>query len=416
MDSSVSKRHSSPFPSLHLSSANAMELESLAQKLVGRNINAYESFLIDNHNKVNESQWRFVSLKDDLRAYVELPSRAKESPHSYKADTPIADLPVVMITGTILGNLDDVMYGVACPTTDQMRIKTSYVHSDIPRSCVLSTLVYPTRENPFDSVCIKWVEVHVPLAVRPMIKHRDFVYMETTGIDQLRNGERVGYHIAHSVQFPETPPFDTHIRGNSSIGVLYRQRTKNVTDVFIKGFFNPAGGIMRTILVHSAAQMLLTVAKDMYCSQKKKLVWALRGRHKGESSSSSSGSMDGSSSQPKDDKSCSGCGKKQSLFVQAASRTDRGAKILQMKRHCKLCMRYMCVDCRRQHQLSFLLPDQRLVQRLVTICRICEIEALAESAAGVARDELVLNNFRRRWDSTDVLNRTTMSVQSGPSE
>uniref|UniRef100_H3GRF0 FYVE-type domain-containing protein n=1 Tax=Phytophthora ramorum TaxID=164328 RepID=H3GRF0_PHYRM len=411
MDPSVAKRHQSPFPPLHLSPANATSMENLAQNLVSRNIRMYESFLLDNHSKVDETQWKFVAAKDDLRAYGELP-RSSESPHpGYQLETPAADVPVVMITGSVVGDLDDVMYGVVCSTTEQMRIKTSYIHDDIPSSCVLANLVDPTPEAPFNSVNIKWVEVHVPFAVRPVVKHRDFVYLETTGIERLRNGERVGYHIVHSVQFPETPALETHFRGNSSISILYRQRTKNVTDVYIKGFFNPAGGIMRQIVIRSSARILLSVAKDVYCSHMKKLAWALRQKYNGESSSSSSECTEDSSSGSFDDKCCSGCGKKQSVFVQAASRTNRGSKILQKRRHCKICSRYMCLDCRRQHQLTFLLPDQRLKQRLVTICRSCEAEALSESAAAIARDEQLQSNQLQRWDSDDVFH-TTMSAQS----
>ncbi|KAG7378925.1 hypothetical protein PHYPSEUDO_009287 [Phytophthora pseudosyringae] len=416
MNPSVCRRHTSPFPPLQLSPTTTAELESLAHKLVARNIGTYESFLIDGHGKVDETRWKFVSSKDDLRAYAEQP-RAAETPTNpgYQLETPAADLPVVMITGTVLGDLDDVMYGVVCPTTEQMRVKTSYIHDDIPSSCVLANLAHPTPEKPFNAVTIKWVEVHVPLAVRPVVKHRDFVYMETTGVERLRNGERVGYHIVHSVQFPETPVLDTHFRGNSSISILYRQRTTNVTDVYIKGFFNPAGGIMRAIVIRSAARILLSVAKDVYCSHMKKLVWALRLRYNGETSSSSSECAESSSSGSLDDKCCSGCGKKQSVFVQAASKTNRGSKILQKKRHCKICSRYMCVDCRRQHQLTFLLPDLRLKQRLVTICRSCEGDALSESATAIARDELLHSNQLQRWDSDDVFD-TTMSAQSVQSE
>lgn len=414
MDPSVSKRYTSPFPPLQLSPTTTMELEGLAQKLVACNIGAYESFLIDNHGKVDEDKWKFISAKDDLKAYAEQP-RIVESPHPYQQETPVADLPVVMITGTVVGDLDDVMYGVVCPTTEQMRVKTSYVHDDIPKSCVLASLSPPTPENPFNATSIKWVELNVPLAVRPVVKNRDFVYMETTGIERLRNGERVGYHIVHSVQFPETPVLDTHFRGNSSISLLYRQRTTNVTDVYIKGFFNPAGGIMRTIVIRSAARILLSVAKDVYCSHMKKIVWALRQRYSGETSSSSSECTESSSSGSLDDKCCSGCGKKQSVFVQAASKTNHGAKILQKKRHCKICTRYMCLDCRRQHQLSFLLPDLRLKQHLVTVCRNCEIEAISESAMAIARDEVLQGNQMQRWDIGEVFN-STMSVHSLQSE
>ncbi|KAG3239646.1 hypothetical protein PI124_g15426 [Phytophthora idaei] len=70
---------------------------------------------------------------------------------------------------------------------------------------------------------------------------------------------------------------------------------------------------------------------------------------------------------------------------------------------------------KRQHQLTFLLPDLRLKQRLVTVCRSCEIEAISESAMAIARDELLQGNQMQRWDSGDVFN-TTMSSQSLQSE
>ncbi|KAG1683940.1 hypothetical protein DVH05_012463 [Phytophthora capsici] len=143
----------------------------------------------------------------------------------------------------------------------------------------------------------------------------------------------------------------------------------------------------------------------------KKLVWALRQRYNGESSSGSECSTSSST----EEKSCSGCGKKQSVFVQAASKTNRGSKILQKKRHCRICTRYMCVDCRRQHQLTFVLPDMRLKQRLVTICRSCEVEALSVNAKTIARDELLHNNQVQRWESDEVFN-TTMSTHSASNE
>ncbi|CAH0491010.1 unnamed protein product [Peronospora farinosa] len=402
VDSPVSKRLTCPFPTLQLSSENASELETLAHKLIVSSIKEYESFLLDNHNRVDELRWKFVSSKENLRAYAKQ-ARPMKSTHSHQANMPVADLPVVMITGTIVGDLDDIMYGVACWTTEQVRVNLSYAYDEFPRCAVLSTLVYPTVENPFNMAAIKWVEYLAPLVLRPVIKHRDFVYMDTTGVERLRNGERVGYHIVHSVQFPETPTLDTHTRGNSSISILYRQRTKNVTDVFIKGFFNSAEGIMRTMLIRATTRMLFSVAKSIYCSHTKKLAWALRQRHNAEASSTSSGCTDGSSCAPSDDKRCFGCGKKQSVFVQAASQISRGSKILQKKRQCKICMHHMCVDCRRQHQLIFLLSDQRLKQHLVTICRSCEFNALSESAVGIARKEMLLSNQVLCWDTISGL-------------
>ncbi|KAF4316018.1 hypothetical protein BBO99_00008144 [Phytophthora kernoviae] len=130
MAASVNKHYTSPFPPLQLSPASALELETLAQKFVARSIATYERFLIDDHCKPDENRWKFLSAKDGLRAYAEQPS-ADEANVGYDAETPITDLPVVMITGTMVGNLDDVMYGVMCNTTEAMRIKTSYIHDDL---------------------------------------------------------------------------------------------------------------------------------------------------------------------------------------------------------------------------------------------------------------------------------------------
>ncbi|TDH74389.1 uncharacterized protein CCR75_005087 [Bremia lactucae] len=387
-NSFVPKRFASPFSPLHLSSTTTMDLEVLEHRLVARNIGAYESFLEEHHGIVDEDQWKLVSSKDELKAYAEH-QRASDAPRVYQHETPAVHVPIILITGTIKGNLDDLMYGLACTTTEQGRINFSYVNDDVPRSCVLATLTPPSDDNPFTSFCIKWVELVVPLAIRPIVKHRDFVYMETMGFERLRNGERVGYHIVHSVQFPETPVLDTHFRGNCSISMFYHQRASNRIDVYVKGFFNPAGGIMRAIVIKLAARTLLCVAKHVYCGQMKKLAWALKRRQSGDLSSSDSESTGRSSNDSADDRHCCGCRKKQSVLVQAVLKTNPGTKLLQKKRHCKICTRYLCLECRRQHQLSFMLPDQRLSQILVTICESCEIDALSVAAGTISQEEML---------------------------
>ncbi|KAI9909865.1 hypothetical protein PsorP6_010017 [Peronosclerospora sorghi] len=383
----MSDTHIGPFPPLQLPPMLAAELETLSQKLVVRNVETYETFLIDNHSRIDETRWKFVASKDDLRAYSE-DARGVEPSHRYHAETPVTDLPVVMVAGTVVGNVDDLMYALVCPTTEHMRIRAAYSIADIHGSCVLANVVNPTPETPFTSICIKWIEVQVPLAMRPVAKHRDFVYIETTGIERLRNGERVGYRILHSVQFHETPPLPTHYRGNCSICTIYRQRTTNITDVFMKGVFNPAGDLVRTLVIRSAARLMLSISKDIHCSNMKKLAWALRRRYNSVTSSSSTDSTVESSSFPVEDKSCAACGKKQSVFVQAAGLTTRGSKLMQKKMHCKICTRYMCEDCRKQHKIAFYLPDARVKQRSVTICRTCEMNTVSKSASDICQDEI----------------------------
>ncbi|POM59912.1 hypothetical protein PHPALM_31290 [Phytophthora palmivora] len=207
---------------------------------ISESIRSYEHFL-DENSQIDDNRWKFMYQKDNVKSYAEL-----------------------LVTGTIEGELDDTIYGFVCPTLDMMRIKTSYIQDTMHRACVLASLVKPTAEDPFRTVSIKWIEKGQPFHVRAVIKNRDFVYMESTGTRYLRNGDRIGYQLVHSVQFPETPARDSAIRGNMSMSAIYRQRDNNVVDVFIKGFLNPAGGLTRSIITRSAAKALLSVSKNVH--------------------------------------------------------------------------------------------------------------------------------------------------------
>lgn len=116
--------------------------------------------------------------------------------------TSTASVPSILVLGAIEGQLDDTMYGFMCPTLDQMRVKTSYIKDGLVRGSVLATLVSPTIEDPFTSVAVKWMEQGQPAHARAVVKNRDYVYLEATGVEFLRNGERVGYQVVHSIQFP----------------------------------------------------------------------------------------------------------------------------------------------------------------------------------------------------------------------
>ncbi|GMF32428.1 unnamed protein product [Phytophthora lilii] len=247
MEWKSSKRFTNPFKPLDLAPQAASGLEALAEVFVTESIRTYEHFLLEENCQVDDSRWKFILVID---------------PRSLSSST--SELPIVLVAGTIEGDLDDTIYGFVCSTLDMMRIKTSYIQDTMYRACVLATLVKPTAEDPFRSVTIKWVEKGQPLHVRAVIKNRDFVYMKSTGTQFLRNGERVGYQLVHSVQFPETLARDSAIRGNMSMTVVYRQRENNVVDVFIKGFFNPAGGLTRSIITRSAAKALLSMSKNVH--------------------------------------------------------------------------------------------------------------------------------------------------------
>ncbi|KAG7378924.1 hypothetical protein PHYPSEUDO_009286 [Phytophthora pseudosyringae] len=269
------------------------------------------------------------------------------------------------------GDLDDTIYGFVCPTLDMMRLKTSYIQDTMYRACVLATLVKPVTEDPFRSVSIKWVEKGQPFHVRAVIKNRDFVYMESTGTRYLRNGERVGYQLVHSVQFPETP---ATIRGNMLMSAIYRQRDNSVVDVFIKGFLNPAGGLTRSIitLTRSAAKALLSVSKNVHCAQMKKLAWSIPQRCP---TTMERQAPEGST-----------------VCVTCSKRPSGKHRLLHRHRCCGVCTHYVCSSCRIPKKLHFMMVDRKMLEQEVAFCPRCCVEALDAKTVMIASQELLFND------------------------
>uniref|UniRef100_M4BTR8 Uncharacterized protein n=1 Tax=Hyaloperonospora arabidopsidis (strain Emoy2) TaxID=559515 RepID=M4BTR8_HYAAE len=89
-------------------------------------------------------------------------------------------------------------------TLELVRVKPSYV-DDITNAAVLSSIVKPTPEDPLHSVVLKWTQIQMPLHSTNLVKNRDFVYMEATGILEMKDGDRIGNNVLHSIDLPEVP-------------------------------------------------------------------------------------------------------------------------------------------------------------------------------------------------------------------
>ncbi|GAB9466503.1 hypothetical protein Gpo141_00003875 [Globisporangium polare] len=388
----MSKRFANPFPPLQLTPEDATQLEGLAHAFIRSSMEQYERFAFDKQYEVDERRWKHVMQRENVQVFAERREKdilsGVDLPDAPVTSTTGADLPTLLLCGTIAGKLDDAIFGYVCPTLDWMRIKTSYIDDQLVGSAVLKTLVRPSPDDPFRSLTIKWIEKGRPLHVRAISKNRDFVYMESTGVDTLSNGERIGYHLIHSVQFPQTPELDTVVRGNMSVSGIYRQRTHNQVDVCIRGVLNPAGGLMRSIVISSAAHALVSSWKYMHCAEMRKLAWLL-----GQRNSVVVQQKDvvilgggGSTSSSKDSWGCSTCGKKPSTLSSLVSRANMSNS---SRSTCKICLEPLCSSCRLKRTLSFIAQDQRLVQSEITFCAKCVVQAAALDAVEIAKDQLV---------------------------
>ncbi|KAF1316986.1 hypothetical protein FI667_g15047, partial [Globisporangium splendens] len=382
--------YTSPFPSFELSDEDALQLQNIAQLFVQDTIAQYERYLHAERRRVDDDRWKHELHKENVHVYSE--RRAKKRtpreksylpPHS----TDSADIPTLLVVGTIDGLLHDAMYGAVNPTIDSLRVKTSYVDDNIVNAAVLATLVAPTPTDPFRSMTIKWIEIGQPLHIRMVVRNRDMVYLESTGMTQLANGERIGYQLLHSVHFPHTHSLEATTRGNMSVCALYRQDDPTAVDLYVKAYLSPSEGVMRAAIVKSGAEVLVSAWRYVHCGRMKKLAWAAQQRHHNPTSSNYSDSSDGSpSAWGSFEMNCTTCNKEPSRSPLASSKF----------RQCSLCTQYTCSSCKVNKQLSRLSNDGRLQQQDLLFCKSCVRSVTMKSdAMEIARDELISTHETR---------------------
>ncbi|KAE9048753.1 hypothetical protein PR001_g3701 [Phytophthora rubi] len=231
--------NANPYEELKVSDEERLQLIDLVDGFVTEHFHKYEAFVNVDKHKVDEQHWKLVKSKDNQHVYAERSGKNKASTDG------ATDIPVVLSVGTLVGDVDDVMFGVVNPTLDVMRVKASYVH-DIDSAAVLCSVVEPSAEEPFRSLIIEWMTIDVPLQSTNLVKSRDFVYIEATGIVHFANGDRLEH---------------------------------NVIDVYASGTVVPGGKIARFLSIQVAAEAMLSATKYVRCGQMKKLSWMMQHRH-----------------------------------------------------------------------------------------------------------------------------------------
>uniref|UniRef100_H3GN62 FYVE-type domain-containing protein n=1 Tax=Phytophthora ramorum TaxID=164328 RepID=H3GN62_PHYRM len=359
----------SPFRPLSLSHGDAAYLKELVHVFVQHQVESYERYLHEDHEHIDNKRWKLTLQRDNVKVFSEQAgakgSNPVDDPGFVNQQEPpdMADLPALLAVGHMEGSLDDAMYGLMALTVDAMRLKYFYAGDQLANGAVLATIESPSATAPFQSLTVKWVEGYQPPIIRSIMHKRDFVYMEATGFTKLSDGELVGYHLLHSVHFPQTPKVGDNVRGTMSVCALYRQRNHSLVDVFARASVNSGGHISRAIATKYCATALISSRKQVHCARLKKLAWLLRTRDTGPNSTFIRG-----------DPKCIGCGQRPGIFANGI-----GA--------CSLCKRGLCTKCRLKIELGFVSRVGGLVPKKLWFCTYCLDEAARTSSRVVACGE-----------------------------
>uniref|UniRef100_M4BFZ2 FYVE-type domain-containing protein n=1 Tax=Hyaloperonospora arabidopsidis (strain Emoy2) TaxID=559515 RepID=M4BFZ2_HYAAE len=364
----------SPYHPLPLTLKDQRTLLELESDLVEDTFQKYEKFVLSN-SQVNLARWKHIKSKDDLHIYVKRTKGSKgkqtgtQCCRSLEEKCTGTSKPVVLSVGTFTGQLDDLMYGTVNPTDDIMQVKASYVN-DYSDGAVLATLVKPTPADPFRSVTVKWLQIDLPLSYTKLIKDRDFLCLEASGILHFANGERVGYLMLHSINSPLVQPLPNVVCAKHYITGFFRQIAPNVIDTFAFDSVDPGGAIMDSLLLPVCANALLSATNYVECGLMKKLTWMLQKRQISLGVGNVAPSL-----------------RRKDFCVTCHRDVQPGVIKHLWKDKCSMCLGELCFGCKQVKTMSFLTRDRKVVRRKVTFCSACVTMGFRVDALDAARDQ-----------------------------
>ncbi|KAG1688421.1 hypothetical protein DVH05_003727 [Phytophthora capsici] len=234
----------------------------------------------------------------------------------------------MLCVGSTSGKLDEVMLGIANPPASCV--------NDLAKATLLSTVKLPTPTKPFRSVEVKWMELNVQSKA---IKNHDYVYVEAIGSRCLPNGEKLGYHLLHSVDIPGVNRLPGRIRAQLSVCSFFRQESKTAVSIYVLGMMDPMNDRVRRVVLPYFVNTLLSKFKRAPSVK----VSELNERN------SETVSRDA----------CVTCSKRPWRLGKATT--------------CNVCSGYVCSTCKVVKELSFMTPELEMTQRKVIFCSSCAI-------------------------------------------
>ncbi|KAG2927820.1 hypothetical protein PC118_g14605 [Phytophthora cactorum] len=292
-------------PNVKLSKTLRAALIREAETVVRATIQANEAFL-DGGSRFPNSDWRFVRAKQGLNVYCRRPEPIGGS-YSRKTGlvspispgitrTPSLSLPLPVIAaekskrrekslmvlhGTIDGNLDDCMFGSLATTEETWRWRSSYVYEGLDEARLLTTLRGPTPEDPFRFLGLKWFTKELPSVLSGIMQQRDFLLIEATGLTRDSKGEKVGYFLMHSVSLPGIFPDLSQlglVREEISACYIDRQLGSNQVEMYCRSFLNPRGRPLNRLTAVLAAEALLSAICIIDYAYIRKLTWLVKNK------------------------------------------------------------------------------------------------------------------------------------------
>lgn len=305
----------STLPRITIAEEDEHELKALAEESIRETLSEYEDFVYSQKRQVNKHKWKVIKEREHVQVFRERKgdsssslsaSRLQQSQQRGNKSVEIgpkaamaanSTMPLMMITGTIQGILEDAMYGSYFDDTTSLRLRSQYEKDLMEDMAVLRSIEPPTLADPFNYLGVSWFLRDFP-GLNAVVKRRDFLLMTKTGVTTTSRGEKIGIYLVHSINHRDLPELDfaNIIRGKLAFCLIYRQVAENQVEIFMHSVMDPGGSVMNFFAIAEQAQTLLATGKAIHSAQKKKLYYFMRKQARMTSVASSTGSPMSSSS------------------------------------------------------------------------------------------------------------------------
>ncbi|KAE9247456.1 hypothetical protein PF004_g4329 [Phytophthora fragariae] len=389
---------------LSLSACDRRSMHNIVQRCMSETMSDYEHVLASKSGLPVATRWKPVKRKHNIAVYQdqlvieEIKRRKRKAkslgelsetarvgeaysksvgqetcpPPSETDANESTELPKMTWMGTVECELDDLMYGIVSQSDEVTRIKASYSGNDIQDFATLASLETASPSDPFHGLQLRW-EVSSPLSkTNPVWHHRDFVYLEATGITKCRStGQRIGYQILHSLDVRGVPelPGRKLTRGKMTIYQLFRQKSKGTVEVYAKASIDLAGDVPNSMASFATIEAANSVNKAAKSARKRKLNWLLA---TAESNAVNFGADQNGSC-------CSVCSRDLRSTFGHKSHFD-----------CQICTNRVCHRCHVRQKLSFVNPDKNsfiVKKKSLDLCTRCVHTSTQMNARRVALEE-----------------------------
>lgn len=357
---------------LQCSDDDNAKLRELAETLVVHNMDQYNALeLGKNGAPADKNRWKEVRKKEGTRVFKERATKGKP-----------LEMPSLMLLGTVVGRLEDVMYAVVAPSTESMRIKSAIIRDGIVDCKVLHEVATPTIDDPFHHVSVKWRLFAEPEA-------RDHVCIDASGIATSVKGERVGYHLSHSIGFEQIPNFASYDvqRANMSVCSLYVQQSPTTVQIYARGFYDFSTGkneLLDNASLSAISSHWLSFPRKVECAQVKKLLWTMFKNNNRDSIMS----LTAEEGKPRAPLAAATPGR---CKVCAKSFGFLGTS----RKCCRACNDQICSRCSVVKTVVKLAPNQvSVVEKKRVFCVQCISDVARVDAVRIAREEIL--NARSR--------------------